>query len=142
MGYFFLSEPPDDEVPIPDLRTFSDRGVVRPSPDLLDTIYQCQQRQDWYHDYARSIGLGPVSHVGSLATAAPVEEAASVITAALSFSVEQPGANWSEAFARLRDQAEDAHQYVVVTHEVFSPPQEIKVPYGGKVRTLRTILTV
>ena len=130
VGYFFLSEPPDDEVPIPDLRTFSDRGVVRPSPDLLDTIYQCQQRQDWYRDYARSIGLDPVSHVGSLSTAAPVEEAASVITTALSFSVEQRGANWSEAFTRLRDQAEDQGILVMVsgvvgsnTHRTLDPQE-------------------
>lgn len=130
VGYFFLSEPPDDEVPIPDLRTFSDRGVDRPSPDLLDTIYQCQQRQDWYRDYARSIGLDPVSHVGSLSTAAPVEEAAVVITDALSFSVEQRGANWSEAFARLRDQAEDQGILVMVsgvvgsnTHRTLDPQE-------------------
>ena len=130
VGYFFLSEPPDDEVPIPDMRTFSDRGVDRPSPDLLDTIYQCQQRQDWYRDYARSIGLDPVSHVGSLSTAVPVEEAAVVITAALSFSVEQRGANWSEAFARLRDQAEDQGILVMVsgvvgsnTHRTLDPQE-------------------
>ena len=57
---------PDEQVPIPDLRTVGDRGVRRPRPDLLDTIYQCQQRQDWYRDYARGIGLDPVSCVGSL----------------------------------------------------------------------------
>ena len=120
VGYFFLSEPPDDEVPIPDMRTVGDRGVARPSPDLLDTIYQCQQRQDWYRDYARSIGLDPVPQVGSLTTATPVEAAAAAITAALSFSVEQRGANWSEAFARLRDQAEEIGILVMVSGVVGS----------------------
>ena len=130
VGYFFLSEPPDDEVPIPDLRTLGDRGEVRPSPDLLDTIYQCQQRQDWYRDYARSIGLDPISYVGSLSTATPVEEAASAITTALSFSVEQRGANWSEAFTRLRDHAEDEGILVMAsgvvgsnTHRTLDPQE-------------------
>src|SRR4051812_3384548 len=36
-----------------------------PSPDLLDTIYICQQRQEWYRDFARSEGEEPVPYVGS-----------------------------------------------------------------------------
>ena len=120
VGYFFMSEPPEDAVPIPDMRTIGDRGVASPSPDLLDTIYQCQQRQDWYRDYARSIGLDPVPHVGSLTTAAPAEDAAAAITAALSFSVEQRGANWSAAFARPRDRAEACGILVMVSGVVGS----------------------
>ena len=120
VGYFFLPAPPDDEVPIPDLRTVGDRGVRRPSPDLLDTIYQCQQRQDWYRDYARGIGLDPVPHVGSLSTATPVDEAAAAVTAAMSFSIEQRGSNWSEAFVYLRDQAEDSGVLVMVSGVVGS----------------------
>ena len=120
VGYFFLSAPPDEEVPIPDLRTVGDRGVRRPSPDLLDTIYQCQQRQDWYRGYARGIGLDPVPHVGSLSTATPVEEAASAVTAEMSFSVERRGQNWSEAFGYLRDRAEDSGVLVMVSGVVGS----------------------
>ena len=120
VGYFFLSAPPEEEVPIPDLRTVGDRGVRIPSPDLLDTIYQCQQRQDWYRDHARGVGLDPVPHVGSLSTATPVEEAASALTAAMSFSVERRGPNWSEAFGYLRDQAEDRGVLVMVSGVVGS----------------------
>ena len=120
VGYFFLAAPPDEEVPIPDLRTVGDKGVRSPSPDLLDTIYQCQQRQDWYRDHARSVGLDPVPHVGSLSTATPVDEAASAVTAAMSFSVERRGPTWSEAFGYLRDQAEDSGVLVMVSGVVGS----------------------
>ena len=48
IGYLFLPEPPEEPVPIPDLRTVADRGIPRPSPDLLDVIYLCQQRQDFF----------------------------------------------------------------------------------------------
>lgn len=120
VGYFFLPAPPDEQVPIPDLRTVGDRGVRRPSPDLLDTIYQCQQRQDWYRDYARGIGLDPVPHVASLSTATPVEEAASAVTVEMAFSIERRGSNWSEAFGYLRDQAEDSGVLVMVSGVVGS----------------------
>jgi transcriptional regulator with XRE-family HTH domain len=50
-GYFFLREPPHETVPIPDLRTIGNVLIVRPSSDLLDTIYLCLQRQKWYREY-------------------------------------------------------------------------------------------
>ena len=120
VGYFFLSTPPKEEIPIPDFRTIGDKSVARPSPDLLDTIYQCQQRQDWYRDYARSIGLGQVPQVGSLTTAVPAAEAGDEITAALSFDVEMRGSSWADAFAYLRDQAEKIGVLVMVSGVVGS----------------------
>jgi transcriptional regulator with XRE-family HTH domain len=39
IGYFFLSAPPVERMPIPDFRTVAGRHVVRPTPDLLDTIH-------------------------------------------------------------------------------------------------------
>ena len=51
VGYFFLAEPPDEDVPIPDFRTIGDQSVVGvASADLLDTVYACQARQEWYRD--------------------------------------------------------------------------------------------
>ena len=65
VGYFFLEEPPVEKIPIPDFRTVRNEFTVRPSPNLLDTIYVCQQRQEWYHDYARSMGEEPLPFVGT-----------------------------------------------------------------------------
>ena len=120
VGYFFLPEPPDEQIPIPDLRTVGDQAVIRPSGNLLDTIYQCQQRQDWYREYARSAGLQEVEWIGSLQTSTPPAEAARKITRALSFSVERRGANWAEAFTNLRNRAERAGVLVMVNGVVGS----------------------
>lgn len=66
IGYFFLDTPPEDKLPIRDLRTPASCGVTQPSVDLLDTIYQCQQRQAWYESYAERQGYPPLPFVGSV----------------------------------------------------------------------------
>ena len=54
VGYLFLAEPPEELVPIPDFRTFAGQPVTSLSPNLLDTIYICQERQSWYRDFRTS----------------------------------------------------------------------------------------
>ena len=65
VGYMFLQEPPTERVPIPDFRTMGGSHIERPSPDLLDTLYICQQRQEWYREFTRSTGEESRSFVGS-----------------------------------------------------------------------------
>lgn len=60
-GYFFLPQPPALALPVPDFRTLRDEALAEPSSDLLDTLYLCQQRQDWYRDHARMHGLPALS---------------------------------------------------------------------------------
>lgn len=49
-GYFFLPAPPEEHIPIPDLRTIRNQELRHPSPDLLDTIYAMQRRQAWLRE--------------------------------------------------------------------------------------------
>ena len=48
------------------MRTIGNLAVPRPSVDLLETIYLCQTRQDWYRTYAQENGVGEPEFVGSL----------------------------------------------------------------------------
>ena len=50
-GYLFLSEPPDERLPISDFRTVAETANARPSPDLLDTLYAMQRRQAWLREH-------------------------------------------------------------------------------------------
>jgi Zn-dependent peptidase ImmA (M78 family) len=52
-GYLFLTAPPMDELPIPDLRTIDGQGVRRPSSELLDLIKIMLQRQEWFREYLK-----------------------------------------------------------------------------------------
>lgn len=88
VGYLFLDIPPAERVPIPDLRTVGGGRIERPSPDLLDTLYLCQQRQEWYRDYTRSMGEAPLPFVGSARTADGVVTIAAAMRQALSFRIE------------------------------------------------------
>ncbi len=114
VGFLFLPEPPEEQVPIPDYRTMGDVSVGRPSPDLLDTIFQCQQRQEWYRDFAQLNREDPVTFVGSLTTGTPVVEAATALRETLSFAVDQRGGTWTEALRMLIDRAEDVGVLVMI----------------------------
>jgi Zn-dependent peptidase ImmA (M78 family) len=128
IGFFFLPTPPEERIPIPDYRTMGETGVGRPSADLLDTIYQCEQRQDWYRDYAVLNREGPVDVVASLTTGALPTEAASVMRAKLQFEIDQRGPTWAEAFTTLAEHAEGLGFLVMVngvvgnnTHRKLNP---------------------
>ncbi|MCC7134389.1 MAG: ImmA/IrrE family metallo-endopeptidase [Gemmatimonadales bacterium] len=88
VGYFFLDQPPDEPLPIPDLRSGRLRRR-RPSPHLLDTIYSCQRRQEWFRDYARASGDEPLAFVGCLTTKTSAAAAAGRIRKDLNFEVDQ-----------------------------------------------------
>ena len=68
-GYFFLPKPPEESVPIPDLRTVGNQYMGRPSPDLLDTIHAMQRRQAWLHEDLIECEAEPLDFVGSAQTA-------------------------------------------------------------------------
>lgn len=65
IGYLFLPHPPDDRLPIPDFRTIASENTNQPSPNLLETVYDCQFRQDWLRDVLASDGIEPLPFVGS-----------------------------------------------------------------------------
>lgn len=120
IGYFFLTEPPEESLPLPDFRTMGDEQIGRASPDLLDTVYLSQQRQDWYRDYARVNGEPRVDFVGSLSADLDIVEAAAQMNGVLSFGPSDRGSNWGEALSRLIEAADHLGILVMVSGVVGS----------------------
>lgn len=108
VGYLFLEKPPIERVPIPDFRTKDGKRIEHPSPDLLDMVYVCQQRQEWYRDFARSVGDEPRPFVGSMHLTSDVEKTAATIRHALGFDVEERRQipTWTDALRRFIEQAD------------------------------------
>jgi len=134
IGYLFLPEPPVERMPIPDFRTIDTRQLHRLSPDLLDTVYICQQRQEWYRDFARSSGNEPLSFVGSVDVTSDVVATAENIRHTLGFDLEERRQmpTWSDALRRFIEQADARGVLVMVSGIVGSnthrklDPQEFR----------------
>lgn len=109
VGYLFLFAPPDEALPIPDFRTLGDRPMAQPSPNLLETVYACQQRQAWYQEFARVTGEPPRAFVGSVSTGDSVESVANAMRIALGFDLEARRAcpTWTDALRRFIEQADE-----------------------------------
>ena len=125
VGYLFLPEPPEEKLPIPDLRTIGGRGVQRPSPDLLDMVYLCQRRQAWYLDYAESIDEEPRPFVGSARLTHSAARVATDMRDRLAFSIaeRQAYSTWEHALRRFVEQAEEVGILVMVSGVVGSNNQ-------------------
>lgn len=122
IGYFFLPRPPALALPVPDFRTLRDEALAEPSSDLLDTLYLCQQRQDWYRDHARIHGLPTLPFVGSASLQEAPEAVAQRLRKTLRLSVQarRQLPTWTDALRQLIAMAEDAGVMVMVSSVVGS----------------------
>jgi Zn-dependent peptidase ImmA (M78 family) len=122
IGYLFLPEPPEEKLPIPDFRTVADAAIGPPSPDLLDTLYLCQQRQDWYREFVLLEGDRPLPFVGSVRVGEDVVRVAREMRKHLSFDLEERRTlpSWAEALRNFIGQADAAGVLVMVSGVVGS----------------------
>lgn len=122
MGYLFLPEPPRESLPIPDFRTMEGRGVRQPSPNLLDMLYACQERQDWYREFALTTRQAEAAFVGSADLGVRPEQVAAGMARALGFDLEARAAcrTWEEALRLFVEQADRIGVLVMVSGVVLS----------------------
>jgi Zn-dependent peptidase ImmA (M78 family) len=132
IGYLFLPSPPAEPLPIPDFRTLAGRQISHPSPNLLDTLYVCQERQSWYREHARGMGQPPLGFVGSVTARVAPATVAERMRQTLGFAVEarRDCATWTEALRRFIAKADEAGILVMIsgivlnnTHRPLNPEE-------------------
>ena len=107
LGFLFLEATPEESLPIPDFRTMP-AAAQRPSPDLLDTIYLCQQRQEWYRGYLQTLGAKALPFVGTAdPDDNPIKIAAGIRRGLhLDLKERRNMSTWTAALRRFIEQAE------------------------------------
>jgi Zn-dependent peptidase ImmA (M78 family) len=115
LGYFFLNEPPEDKLPIPDFRTVKGEPE-RPSPNLLDTIQAMQSRREWMREFLLEEGQKPLSFIRSATLRTEPVKLAMEMRNILSLSGgwANRAHTWTEALRLLRKAIEDAGVMIVI----------------------------
>ena len=115
LGYLYLSEPPDESLPIRDFRTRGDSLPRRPSPNLLDTVYKMQRRQAWMRDNLIEDAEDPLPFIGAYSLRNRHTKVADGMRAALNladgWAEERP--SWRHALSFLRDRLDEVGVMVV-----------------------------
>lgn len=95
-GYLFLKQPPEEPLPLPDLRTVGGMQPQRPSAELLDMARIVIQRQGWYHEYLSEQEVGPNLVVGRFGLNASVAEIVADMRQTLGIPAHPERGSWEE----------------------------------------------
>ena len=119
-GYLYLSEPPVEELPLPDFRTFPGQTPLEPSPDLLDLLNDVLGKQQWLREYRESQGAEELPFVGRYTSKDSVEKVAEDIREVIDVNGARGRApNW-EGFMRELSRNADLSGIMVMRSGVVS----------------------
>lgn len=75
LGTLFLNAPPHRRINIPDFRSVKNIPVKTYSPELEATVFEMQEKQDWYKSYLTDNGNAELDYVGCINIHSPKSEA-------------------------------------------------------------------
>ncbi len=109
VGFLYLPQPPEDDLPIPDFRAAGGVRPARPSPDLLETVYLMARRQAWMRDELIEDGADPLSFVRCCGVDSTPAEAARAMREHLEMPTDWGSRqrSWTEALRHLRNRVEE-----------------------------------
>ena len=118
-GYLFLSAPPVEKLPIPDLRTIGDSEPDTISPEFRDLINDVKRKQTWYREYAIENGEEPFAYLGAFSLQNSIEEVAKSMKEALSINaMERKKCSTREAYLKLLTEKIEALGVLVMRNSI------------------------
>ncbi len=66
LGYFFLQSPPIEKLDLLEYRTVDSVQLANPSRNLIDTIHEMENIQDWMKAYRQDLGFDKLPFVGCM----------------------------------------------------------------------------
>jgi Zn-dependent peptidase ImmA (M78 family) len=108
-GYLFLPEPPEERLPVADFRTLGSEEAARPSPELLDVLYDGMRKQAWYREYLIELGEPRLEFIGSARLEDDPTALADLIrtTFHLGTALRAEAGNWETALTLIFEHLED-----------------------------------
>lgn len=82
-GYLFLSHPPKEDFPLPDLRTVGNVAVSKPSLNFIEVVNDALLKQQWYSEYLQESGAKKLSFVGSYRMSDGIQQVAASVSKVL-----------------------------------------------------------
>ncbi|HIU57249.1 MAG TPA: ImmA/IrrE family metallo-endopeptidase [Candidatus Ornithomonoglobus merdipullorum] len=64
LAYFFLKDPPKENIALVEYRTIDSAELTKPSRDLINTIHDMEEIQYWMREHLVSEGYSPLDYVG------------------------------------------------------------------------------
>ena len=116
LGYFFLQTPPEEDVSLLNYRTVDSISLNTPSRNLMDTIHDMEQVQDWMHQYQLSVGEGKLSFVGAMSEDSTIPSVVSMVRHTLGLNEDwfRVCKDAEEAFRKIRQSISEAGVVVMM----------------------------
>src|SRR5262249_54036584 len=106
-GFLFLSEPPPDKTPIPDLRTVVEGRTEKLSPDFLELLNDVLLKHEWYWAYLEERGAEELPFVGKFRVADGIDRVSVDLSGFLSIEESRRVSySWDEFLRNLSRAAE------------------------------------
>ncbi|MBF0436613.1 MAG: ImmA/IrrE family metallo-endopeptidase [Magnetococcales bacterium] len=112
-GYFYLPKPPQEEFPIPDLRTKKNEAVESPSANFYDLIQHVLFQKDWYRDYLLKHENQPLPFVGKYDLNTKPHIIAKDIRSTLNIESMAQSKNWEQHLDALYNRSEEIGIWVM-----------------------------
>jgi Zn-dependent peptidase ImmA (M78 family)/DNA-binding XRE family transcriptional regulator len=108
-GYLFLSKPPSDDFPLPDLRTVGNVAVAKPSLNFVEVLNDALLKQQWYSEYLEESGARKIAFVGSFRITDAVQEVAANMSKVLGIDhrARANSRSWQDFLTYIVRRAED-----------------------------------